>query len=80
MVRQKQIVVGYGSESSLGLQFTGKYFALFINVAISSFSLFPLELEILGTTLGFVVYWFRFNNALVVAKADSGLRGAIAVG
>jgi hypothetical protein len=72
--------IGNSSESSLGTSFTGKYALLFTKIAITAFSTFVLELGLLGTAVVFLLYWMIFRDTLFVARNDSGLRGALAVG
>jgi hypothetical protein len=72
--------IGNSSESSLGTSFSGKYALLFTKIAITAFSTFMLELGLLGTAVVFLLYWMIFRDTLYVARNDTGLRGALAVG
>src|SRR5262249_45051650 len=71
--------LGNASNSNLGDSFTGRYYELFQAFVLTSFSVFLLELGVLGVTVAFVLYWFVFADSLAVARADSGLMGAVAV-
>lgn len=72
--------IGNASHSSIGEAFTGQYFELFQKFIITSFSVFLLEIGVLGTTLVFLLYWLVFRDAVVVARTDPSLTGSIAVG
>jgi hypothetical protein len=79
-----QLVMGVGignaSHSSLGPQFIGAYFPLYEGFLVSSFSIFLIEIGILGTGLVFLLYWLIFRDALAVAQQDDSLTGWIAIG
>jgi hypothetical protein len=72
--------VGNSSQSSLGTLFSGKYATLFTKITITGFSTFMLEMGLLGTALVFLLYWMIFRDSIYVARHDTGLRGALAVG
>ncbi|MGH8138269.1 MAG: hypothetical protein ACREVV_08760 [Steroidobacteraceae bacterium] len=72
--------IGNASHSSIGENFTGQYFNLFQRFIITSFSVFLLEIGLLGTVLVFLLYWLVYRDAVVVAKKDPSLTGSIAVG
>jgi hypothetical protein len=73
--------LGNASHSNLGQQFVGTYYDLFQAFAYISFSIFLLEIGILGTTLVFVLYAFVFFDAVAVARTDTnGITGALAIG
>ena len=72
--------MGNVSRSSMGEQFTGNYYSLFQRFVITDFSVFLLELGVLGTGLVFVLYWLIFSDTLAVARLDTGMTGAFAAG
>jgi hypothetical protein len=72
--------IGNASHSNLGQQFQGTYFDLFQYFAVLSISTFMLELGLLGTAVVFVLYALLFFDSIAVAKQDSGLTGALAIG
>lgn len=72
--------IGNASHSSIGENFTGQYFDLFQRFIITSFSVFLLEIGLLGTTLVFLLYWLVYRDAVYVARKDPSLIGSIAVG
>jgi hypothetical protein len=73
--------LGNASHSNLGQQFVGTYFDLFQAFAYISFSIFLLEIGILGTILVFILYAFVFFDAVAVARTDSnGTTSSLAVG
>ena len=72
--------LGNASHSQLAQGFTGEYYQLFKNVAITSAGVFLLEIGLLGTGTAFLFYWLIFRDALVVARHDQGLRGPLAIG
>lgn len=71
--------LGFGNSipSSLGKSFSGKYADLFEFVSIVSFSTFILELGVLGTAVVLILHWLILKDALLVARADHGLLGAL---
>lgn len=72
--------IGNASHSNLGRQFEGTYYDLFQYFAVLSISTFVLELGLLGTAVVFVLYALLFFDSVAVAKEDSGLTGALAIG
>jgi hypothetical protein len=72
--------IGNASHSSLGNNFTGKYYDLFQNFVVSAAAAFLLELGLVGTGLVFVLYWLTFTDTLAVARQDQGLMSALAAG
>jgi hypothetical protein len=72
--------IGNASHSSLGNNFTGKYYDLFQNFVVSAAAAFLLELGLVGTGLVFVLYWLTFTDTLNVSKQDEGLMSALAAG
>jgi hypothetical protein len=72
--------IGNASHSNLGQQFQGTYYDLFQYFAVLSISTFMLELGLLGTAVVFVLYGLLFFDSIAVAKQDSGLTGALAIG
>lgn len=74
------IGIGNASKSSLGEQFTGKYFDLFEFVAYTTFSTFLLELGLIGTAIVFLLYWLILNDAIALARIDNRIHGGIAIG
>ncbi|HKT75076.1 MAG TPA: hypothetical protein VJQ47_19490 [Steroidobacteraceae bacterium] len=72
--------MGNASHSNIGEQFTGLYYDVLGHFSIMSFLTFMLEIGVLGTSAVFLLYWMIFSDALAVAKADTGLVGAIAAG
>jgi hypothetical protein len=73
--------MGNASRSNLGESFTGEYYPLFQSFTVMmSYSVFILELGALGTGLVFLLHWFLLTDSFAVARGDSGLTGAIAIG
>jgi len=72
--------LGNASRSNLGESFTGNYYGLFQSFVILSFTVFILELGLLGTSLVFLLYWLIFRDSIAVARSDTGLIGSVAVG
>jgi hypothetical protein len=72
--------IGNASHSSLGPQFIGEHYPVFHSFLVSSFSVFLLEIGVLGTTLVFLLYWLIFRDAIALARVDDTLTGWIAVG
>lgn len=72
--------VGNASNSTLGENFAGRYYGLFQSFVITSFSVFLLEIGLLGTVAVFWLYALNLLDALAVARSDPGLQGALAVG
>jgi hypothetical protein len=72
--------VGSDTHSSLGETFTGDYYVIFQKLTQSSFTVFLLELGLLGTVLVFVLHWQVFQDCRVVATHDTGRMRYIAVG
>jgi hypothetical protein len=79
-----RLVFGLGmgsvSQSQLGDRFTGEYFQLFRNIAVSSGTVFLLEIGLLGIAGVLLLNWLIFRDALALAREDSGMRGALAIG
>ncbi|HEY6456512.1 MAG TPA: hypothetical protein VIY90_14660 [Steroidobacteraceae bacterium] len=72
--------LGNASSSSLGQNFVGDYYGLFRSFLIMSFSVFLLEIGVLGTVLVFVLYWLVGRDCLTVARKDGGILGGVASG
>lgn len=72
--------MGNVSHSSLGNNFTGKYHNIFESFVITSFSVFILEVGVIGVTLIFLLYLVVFADSVAVARRDEGLYGAMAIG
>jgi hypothetical protein len=72
--------MGNASRSSLGKNFTGRYFNIFESFVITSFSVFVLETGTLGTALIFLLYYLIFRDAVFLARKDEGIFSALAVG
>ncbi|MBS0419144.1 MAG: hypothetical protein JSR66_15650 [Proteobacteria bacterium] len=73
--------LGNASHSNLGEQFTGRYYDLFQAFAYISFSIFLLEIGLLGTLIVFLLYAMVFFDAIYVARHDTNkLTGPFAVG
>ncbi len=72
--------LGNATHSNLGESFTGTYYDLFQKFAYLSFSLFLLEIGVLGASLVFVLYACVFFDSIAVAKVDTGFIGPVAVG
>jgi hypothetical protein len=72
--------IGNASQSSLGDNFTGKYFLKFQPFLKSSGSVFILEIGLLGIALALLVDYLIYRDSRVVAEADEGIVGALAVG
>lgn len=72
--------IGNASHSSLGENFTGKYYELFQYFVVSAAAVFLIELGMIGTLLVVVLYWLVFTDAIAVMKADTEKTGAIAAG
>jgi hypothetical protein len=72
--------LGSISDSSLGDGFSGPYHQLFQHVAKMSFSVFVLEIGLLGVATVFLLYWLLFWDTVFVARNDHELKGSIAIG
>ena len=72
--------LGNASHSNLGQAFVGTYYDLFQYFAVLSFSIFLLEIGLLGTGLVFLLNALLFFDAVAVARSDKELHGAIAIG
>jgi hypothetical protein len=72
--------IGNASKSSMGEQFTGRYFLMFEKFLISSLTMFMLELGVLGAGLVFLLYWLIFRDSLLVARVDRTFMGGVAAG
>jgi hypothetical protein len=72
--------LGNASHSSLGQNFIGQYYGLFQSFVITSFTVFMLEIGVLGTALVFLLYWLVFSDALYVARRDDSMVGSVAIG
>lgn len=73
--------LGNASHSNLGEQFTGRYYDLFQAFAYISFSIFLLEIGVMGTVIVFLLYAMVFFDAIFVARRDSNpVTGPFAVG
>jgi hypothetical protein len=73
--------LGNASHSNLGEQFTGRYYDLFQAFAYISFSIFLLEIGLIGTLLVFLLYAMIFFDSIYVARQDSNsITGPFAVG
>jgi hypothetical protein len=72
--------LGNASHSSLGQNFSGDYFDLFQEFVITSFTVFLLEIGVLGTGLVFVLYWLVFTDSVAVGRRDDSLTAYIAIG
>jgi hypothetical protein len=72
--------MGNASHSSLGNNFTGRYHNIFESFVITSFSVFILEIGVLGVALIFLLYFLVFADSVAVARRDEGLQGALATG
>jgi hypothetical protein len=73
--------LGNASHSNLGEQFTGRYYDLFQAFAYISFSIFLLEIGVMGTLIVFTLYALIFFDAIFVARRDPDkVFGPFAVG
>lgn len=72
--------LGNATHSSIGKDYTGSYYDLLGHFAITSFSVFLLEIGVLGTVFVFLLYAMIALDALAVAKMDAGQTGAVAAG
>jgi hypothetical protein len=73
--------LGNASHSNLGEQFTGRYYDLFQAFAYISFSIFLLEIGLMGTMIVFLLYAMIFFDAIFVARRDTDkVTGPLAVG
>ncbi len=79
-----QLVFGVGlgnaSHSSLGHQFTGKYNYLWEPFLLTTVSVVESELGLLGLFLLVAVYWLIYSDCRALARSDSPLMGALALG
>jgi hypothetical protein len=71
---------GNATESSLGEQFTGRYFHLLEPFLFTSVAMLIAELGLLGVLLVFLLHWMLFRDARMVAATRDDLTGAIALG
>ena len=72
--------LGNVSPSTLGQNFVGEYNGLFRSFLLTSFTVFLLEIGVLGTALIFLLYWLMGTDALMLAKSKEGMVSALAVG
>jgi hypothetical protein len=72
--------MGEVSPSKFGKNFEGSYYQLFVPFLIISFSVFMLEFGLLGLACIGALFWMVFWDTLYVARRDSTLLGAVAVG
>jgi hypothetical protein len=72
--------MGAVSPSKFGKTFEGTYYMLFLPFLIISFSIFMLEFGLLGLLCVAALFWMVFWDTLYVARRDSTIVGALAVG
>src|ERR1700722_5299249 len=73
--------VGNASHSSLGQNYSGRYYSLFQRFVYTSLAIFMLEIGILGIGLVVLLNWMILADTIAVARADgTSLTGSIAVG
>ena len=60
--------------------FTGKYFQKFAPFLKSSASVFILEIGLLGLALALLIDYLIYRDSRIVAEADGGVIGTLAVG
>jgi len=72
--------IGNASQSSLGDNFTGKYFLKFQPFLKSSGTVFILEIGLLGIALALLIDYLIYRDSRVVAEVDQGIIGTLAVG
>lgn len=72
--------LGNASHSSLGNNFTGRYNNIFESFVITSFSVFILEIGVLGMALVLWLYALVFADSAFLARRDDGLYRALAIG
>ena len=79
-----KLMFGYGignaSDSALGSQFVGAQFERFSLFPDTTLSVLLLEVGVLGIGLVLLLHWLVFRDSLAVARSDSGILGALAVG
>ncbi len=72
--------IGNASQSSLGQNFTGKHFVKFAPFLKSAASIFILEIGLLGLALTLMIDYLIYQDSRVVAEADAGVIGTLAIG
>lgn len=72
--------MGNASHSSLGKNFTGRYYEIFESFVITSFSVFILEIGTFGVALIFLLYYWIFADSVYLARRDDGIYSALAIG
>ena len=78
------LVFGYGpgnvSDSALGKRFRGEYFSTFQPFLMTLWTIVSLELGLLGFGTLLLLMWLIFQDALALARGDTGLPGALGLG
>jgi hypothetical protein len=72
--------IGNASESSLGPQFTGRYFDRYEPFLQTMVSMVVLEMGIGGMLIALLCYWMIFKDSRAVAEEGQGLIAAVSVG
>jgi hypothetical protein len=72
--------VGNATESALGPQFTGQYFARFSLFLLTAATTLLLEIGVLGLAIVLLVQWLILQDARVVARNGKDVRSTLALG
>jgi hypothetical protein len=72
--------IGNVSESSLGPNFTGRYFDVYGELILGALAMLIAETGMLGLGLILLLYAMIFRDSMYVAERDSGPFGALALG
>lgn len=74
------IGMGNASRSSMGKNFSGRYYLLFKSFTTTSAGIFLLEIGTMGLGLALLVQFFIFRDALALARSGPSLESALAAG
>ena len=72
--------IGNASESSIGSNFTGRYFQSYGAFLRTAASLFILEVGLMGLALVLTIDYLIYRDSRAVAEAENGMIGTLAVG
>ncbi|HVO45948.1 MAG TPA: hypothetical protein VMT29_06390 [Steroidobacteraceae bacterium] len=72
--------LGNASPSNLGSNFVGNYYGLFRSFVITSFSMFVLEIGLLGVALVFLLYWMVFADSVALSRCRDDFLAPLAAG
>ncbi len=72
--------IGNASESALGDQFTGRYYALYGFFIETTLVQLLVEWGLIGLMLVVLLYWLVFRDCVAVARSDRSVMGVLALG